>query len=297
MEKCNLCPRLCGVDRSSGKGACGVGSTSYVARSALHMWEEPFISGKNGSGTIFFCGCNLRCIFCQNHEISSDSGFDGAVPADENTLRDMMLSLERAGAENINFVTPTPHTPLICKAISLARKAGLAIPTAFNTNSYIMPETLDMLNGLIDIYMPDLKYVTPQAAGLLSGAENYPQYAKAAIKKMFEQCGTMQFNENGMATRGVVIRHLVLPGNIDETRRVLDYIKENFPLNIHISLMSQYFPAKAGLPEPLNRKLLKREYRRAVEYAQSLGFTNLLTQELTAATQDYVPQWGEFEIL
>lgn len=282
-------------DKSNGIGFCRVGDVSYVARAALHMWEEPFISCKNGSGTIFFCGCNLRCIFCQNYEISTYSSIDGAIPTDEESLSDIMLKLQQSGAHNINFVTPTPHVPLIASSVIKARSKGLQIPIAFNTNSYISISALQQLNGLVDIYMPDLKYATPAMAKLVSGAENYPSIAVTAIEEMYKQCGNITLDEHGSAIRGVVIRHLVLPGNIAETRRVLDIISERFPSDIHISLMAQYFPAhNAHKLPPFDRRLTPREYERAVDYAFSLGFSNVLIQELTSADEDYVPQWGEF---
>lgn len=291
---CRLCPRECGVDREKAVGFCNVGEKSFVARAGLHMWEEPFLSGKQGSGTIFFCGCNLRCVFCQNSDISTKGEYENSVSVDAESLCDIMLRLQSAGAHNINFVTPTPHTELIAEAIPLARRRGLKIPTAFNTNSYITVESLKKLDGLIDIYMPDLKYVTGKLAKLISGAEDYPEYAKAAIEEMYRQCGGLSFDENGMAVHGVLIRHLVLPGNVDETRRVLDYISQSYPKGMYISLMSQYFPAHMAYKmPPLDRRLLPREYKRAADYARDIGFTNILTQKLTSADEGFVPKWGE----
>lgn len=292
-EVCRICPKNCAVDREKHAGFCGVGSTSYVARCALHMWEEPFISGKNGSGTIFFCGCNLRCIFCQNHEISTCSAPDFAVPADAHRLCEMMLKLQGLGAHNINFVSPTPHVHLIADAVVLARKSGLTVPTVFNTNSYIETESLKRLDGLIDIYLADMKYATDALAKMLSGAEDYPQKARAAIKEMYAQCGNMQLDADGMAVRGLVIRHLVLPGNVGETAKVLDIIAEDYPKDIYISLMSQYFPThKANTLPPLDRPLLGREYARATNYALAIGFSNVLVQKMQSATSEYVPKWG-----
>ena len=292
MRICNLCPRKCGIDREKRVGFCRVGEKSYVARAALHMWEEPFISGKEGSGTIFFCGCNLRCIFCQNHEISTRGNSPKAISVDSQKLSDIMLHLQNIGANNINFVTPTPHIPLISESIPLAREKGLSVPVAFNTNSYVTVDSLKMLDSLVDIYMPDFKYVTPALAKLISAAEDYPESALSAIKEMFRQVGRLTFDERGMSKKGMIIRHLVLPGNVDETRRVLDCIADNFPLDIHISLMSQYFPTHNAEKIPsLNRLLLPREYRRAVDYACSLGFTNVLTQEMSAASESYVPSF------
>lgn len=295
--ECKLCPWECGADRNETIGFCGVGVVSYVARCALHMWEEPEISGTNGSGTIFFCGCNLRCLFCQNHDISTVGESDHALKTDAEGLCEMMLCLQKSGAHNINFVTPTPHIPLIAEAIRLARKRNLQIPTVYNTNSYVKVEALEYLDGLIDIYIPDLKYVTPSLAKKISGAENYPDAAKAAIAQMYRQCGQLQCDGNGIARSGVIIRHLVLPGNVDETRRVLDYIADNYPKDIHISLMSQYFPAhRAKEHPPFDRRLLKREYERAVDHAQVIGLTNVLVQDLSSANESFVPGWGEFAL-
>lgn len=291
---CNLCPRFCGIDREKGVGFCRVGAKSYVARTALHMWEEPVISGESGSGTIFFCGCNLRCLFCQNHEISVAAKPALATEVDANRLCDIMQSLQDMGANNINFVTPTPHIELIASAIKKARAQGLKIPYVYNTNSYVSVDALKKLDGLIDIYLPDLKYVTGKLAKIVSEAENYPEFAKAAIAQMYEQCGKLVLDERGMAKRGVLIRHLVLPGNIDETRRVLDYIAQTYPADMYISLMSQYFPThKANELPPFDRKLLPKEYKRAVDYAFSLGLSNVFTQTLDAANAEFVPSWGE----
>lgn len=259
------------------------------------MWEEPCISGKNGSGTIFFCGCNLRCIFCQNHDISTAPSYRDAIPVDAHRLCELMLSLQDTDAHNINLVTPTPHIHVIAQAVALAKLSGLRIPVVFNTNSYVNADALEKLDGLVDIYLPDLKYVTPALAKLVSAAENYPSAALSAIKEMYRQTGTLTLDTDGMAQSGVLIRHLVLPGNIDETRRVLAAISENFTTDMHISLMSQYFPShRAEQMPPFDRRLLPREYKRAVDYALSLGFEHVYTQMLDSAQSAYVPQWGVF---
>ena len=248
-----------------------------------------------GSGAIFFCGCNLRCIFCQNCDISTVQNIIHGEKVDKYSLSEIMLKLQQNGAENINFVTPTPHIILIAESIAIAKTNGLKIPVAYNTNSYVTVDSLKLLDGLIDIYIPDLKYVTPTIAKNISGAENYPQYAKKAIEEMIHQCGTLALNENNIAKKGVIIRHLVLPGNIDETRRVLTYIKENYPQDINVSLMAQYFPAHKALEiMPFNRPLLTREYNRAVDYAISLNFDNLMIQKLNSSDSKYVPEWGKF---
>ena len=284
---CTLCPRKCGADRLNHLGACNAPILPYIAKAALHMWEEPFISGERGSGAIFFCGCNLKCVFCQNHDISN-----GTVGEqyDAASLAELMLRLEGKGAHNINLVSPAPYVPLIVEAIISARKLGLTLPIVYNTNAYETVDTIRQLEGLVDVYLPDLKYVDSGISKKYSGAADYFEYASLAIDEMYRQCGMLKLDERGMAQKGIVIRHLVLPGSVDETRRVLDYISTHFPKEINISLMSQYVPFyNAGMYPPLNRPLLKREYKRAVEYGFSLGLSNLLTQEMSSATAEYTP--------
>lgn len=291
MTNCSICPVGCLADREHSAGACGVfgTDTAKVARAALHAWEEPWISGKNGSGTIFFAGCNLRCVFCQNHSISRR--FVG-ITVDAELLARTMLALESLGAHNVNLVTPTPNTLLIANAIPRARELGLKIPIVYNTNGYETREALSMLDGLIDIYLPDIKYVTPGVSLRYSGRSDYFSFASAAVIKMYEQVGELVIDEKGLAVKGLAVRHLVLPGAVDETRRVLDFIAANLPKTTRISLMGQYAPPdelKASLPKPLDRPLLKREYARAIDYAISLGFENILVQELSSADNAYTP--------
>lgn len=284
---CTLCPRKCGADRINRMGACNAPILPYIAKASLHMWEEPFISGQRGSGAIFFCGCNLKCVFCQNHDISN-----GAIGQqyDGKTLAALMLSLQERGAHNINLVSPAPYTPVIAEALKAARNDGLALPVVYNTNAYETVESLRLMDGLVDVYLPDFKYVSSGISSKYSGAQDYFQYASAAIDEMYRQRGLLSLDEQGMAKSGVVIRHLVLPGSVDETRRVLDYIAEHFPKGINISLMSQYVPFyHADKYPPLDRRLMKREYRRAVEYGLSLGLENILIQEMSSATAAYTP--------
>ena len=284
---CMLCPRKCGADRITHMGVCGAPILPYAAKASLHMWEEPFISGSRGSGAIFFCGCNLKCVFCQNHDISN--GIVGKS-CDGNSLADIMLGLEAKGAHNINLVSPAPFVPVIREGIITARQRGLALPVLYNTNAYETVDTLKQLEGLVDIYLPDLKYVERGISKKYSGAEDYFEYASGAIDEMYRQRGLLKLDEEGMAKSGVVIRHLVLPGSVDETRRVLDYIAGHFPKEINISLMSQYVPFyKAEQYPPLNRRLLKKEYKRAIEYGFSLGLENIMTQEMSSATAEYTP--------
>lgn len=291
---CKDCPRQCGADRAKQAGVCGVSDRCYVARAALHRWEEPCISGTAGSGAVFFCGCNLNCIFCQNHEINHTMC---GKPMDAQSLSDCFLRLAELGAHNINLVTPVPHLKLLREAIPLAKKRGLTLPIVYNTNAYELTESLRSLEGMVDIYLPDLKYVSGVAAKRYSGSEDYFQYAAPAVLEMYRQCGELTLDENGVAKRGLIIRHLVLPGSLDETRGVLDFIADNLPLTTTISLMGQYVPAHlAAETPPLHRRLTRREYDRAVDYCIQKGFVNVYIQQLSAASSEFTPDFnGYFE--
>lgn len=283
---CTVCPRSCAADRIGKLGFCGCSQVPHVARVALHFDEEPFISGTRGSGTIFFSGCNLNCIFCQNHVIH-DASF--GTPYSVEALADAMLRLQEEGAHNINLVTPTPHRDSLLKAIPLAKRQGLTIPILYNTNAYETVETIQMLDGLIDLYLPDFKYVDARLSGKFSFAGEYAAIATKAIHAMVDSVGFLTLDENGMAKRGVQIRHLVLPSCVFDTRAVLDTILEQFGKDCPISLMSQYTPTTHTKEPPLNRKLTVREYDNAVEYALSLGFTNLLIQGMDSVGTHFTP--------
>ena len=302
-SSCHICPIDCGADRSITCGACGVGKfeptelsgrdlrfCAYVARAARHYYEEPPISGDRGSGAVFFSGCNMRCVFCQNFDISREQ--KGRL-IDDNELTDTMLSLMKLGAHNINLVTPSPHIELIVKAITKAKTCGLNIPIVYNTNAYEKVETLKRLDGLVDVYLPDLKYRSSVAAKRYSHTENYFEFASKAVLEMYRQCGELTVDDCGIAQRGMLIRHLVLPASVDETRGVLDFIKSELPLSTHISLMSQYTPF-CDPPPPLDRKLKKREYDRALDYALSLGFINIYMQSLASAKSSFTPAFNGF---
>lgn len=286
MSGCTLCPRACGVDRTKEAGACGARDVPRVARFMLHNWEEPCISGTRGSGAIFFSGCNLNCVFCQNYDISQTLS---GTEADDERLKAIMLSLQEAGAHNINLVTPAPHVPAILRAVKLAREGGFNLPIVYNTNAYEKVETLRALEGVVDVYLPDLKYVSPLASGRYSNAADYFYYASEALKEMWRQCGALTLDAEGMAKRGMLVRHLVLPGSVDETRRVIDFLSETFPAEIAVSLMCQYVPMYKADFAPLNRKLLKREYDRAVRYCIEKGFTNVLMQRFSSADRSFTP--------
>lgn len=281
LERCVLCPRRCGVDRLRGKtGFCGAGSACVVAHHGPHLGEEPPISGSRGSGTIFFSPCNLRCIFCQNHEISHAT-FGRKV--ETGGLVEMFFDLECQGVHNINLVSPTPYVPLIAEAIETAKQQGLALPFVYNTNAYETRETIGRLNGLIDVYLPDFKYASSAVAGRLSSAPDYPRHAAEAIIEMKSQAGDLVVRD-GIAQKGIIVRHLVLPGNLAGSRRVLQWIKEHLGAETCVSLMSQYIPLyRADEHKLLSRRITAGEYDRAVEFLEHVGFENAFVQELDSA--------------
>lgn len=286
MSGCCLCPCRCGANRSRERGECGAPSTPHVARAALHRWEEPCLSGTRGAGAIFFCGCNLDCLFCQNHEISH-----GAIGSrmEAAELSDLMLRMQEMGAHNIDLVTPTPHLAVLIPALKQARENGLSIPVVYNTNGYELVESLRRLEGLVDIYLPDLKYVSVAAAKKYSGKADYFQYAAPAILEMQRQCGRLVLDAAGIAQRGLIIRHLVLPGSVDEARGALGFVAQNLPKDTQVSLMCQYVPCHRAVAPPLNRRLTRREYQRAMDYCLSLGLTRVFVQEEGAADPAYTP--------
>ncbi len=288
---CNDCPRQCGIDRERGElGYCAQPDTMQVARIALHPYEEPIISGNSGSGTIFFCGCSLRCVFCQNKEISRGS-FKGAsyTPA---ALAEEMLKLQDKGATNINLVTPTHFSSSVVKALEIARCA-LKIPIVYNTSGYERVEVLRRLHGLIDIYLPDFKYMSPELGKRYSHAENYAQVVQAALPEMYRQVGGLSYAPDGTLARGMIVRHLVLPGSRTDSIAVLKRLAELLPVdNILLSLMSQYTPEFASDCEykSLHRRLTKFEYSSVVTVAQELGFNGFI-QAHSSASSKYTPDF------
>ena len=281
--KCELCPRRCGADRARAAGFCGVGEEVKVARAALHYWEEPCISGSSGSGTVFFSGCTLGCCFCQNRSISAE-GFGKEIGVAR--LADIFRELETAGAQNINLVSPTQFAPQILQALDLYQPG---IGVVWNTGGYERVETLRTLERRVQIYLPDLKYVSPELSGRYSAAADYFTYASAAILEMYRQVGPYRMDEEGMLRSGVVIRHLMLPGQLEDTKRVIDWVAEHFrPGQVLFSLMSQYTP-REGLCAPLNRKLTRAEYRAACAYLENCGVEEGFLQERTAAREEYTP--------
>ena len=289
FEECRICPRACGTDRlHGGKGYCGVSADPVVARAALHMWEEPCISGKEGSGTVFFAGCNLRCVFCQNHEISRASA---GVKISVERLSDIFIELQEKGANNINLVTPTHYVPKIVDALELARKKGLRLPVVYNSGGYESIDTLRMLEGYVDVWLPDFKYKSDELAKLYSGAGDYFERASAAIAEMVRQAGgTCEFDRNGIMTRGVIVRHLVLPGQTADSKRILRYLHESYGDSIYISIMNQFTPVTdlSAYPE-INRKLTKEEYDRVVSFAGRIGITQAYIQTGATAEESFIP--------
>lgn len=293
MTSCRLCPRACGIDRTQGAhGVCGETDVIRLARAALHFWEEPCISGAAGSGTVFFTGCQLRCIYCQNQPIAHGS-VGKAVTLER--LVDIFFELAQKGANNINLVTPDHYIPQIVQAIRMARARGLTLPFVYNTGSYVTVEALRMLDGLIDIYLSDLKYLDAAHASDYSGAVDYPQVAKAALQEMYRQVGMPVFanvagEEEPMLHRGMIVRHLLLPGALEDAKRIVAYIYETYADDVYISLMSQYTPGQAVAGHPLLRRRVRRkDYEALVDEAIRLGIENAFIQEGSAADESFIP--------
>ena len=290
LAKCEICPFRCKVTRLSGQvGRCGCGDKIRVAKYQLHYFEEPCISGKSGSGTVFFSNCNFKCIFCQNYKISQE-GKGNEVTIEE--LANIFLKLQQEGANNINLVTPTMYTYQIIEAIKIARMKGLNLPIIYNSNGYENVETLRDLRGYVDVYLPDLKYYADELAIKYSKAPNYFKIATNAILEMINQVGLPEFDENGMIKKGVIIRHLVLPGHIQNSKHILKWLKENVEGNAYVSVMAQYFPTyKAKEDEYLNRKLTRKEYSEIEQYLYLLDIQNGYMQELGKHEEEYVPDF------
>lgn len=279
---CRLCPRSCGVDRSVERGFCGAGEGLRIARAALHRWEEPVLSGTRGSGAVFFSGCTLRCIYCQNHAISAEN--IGKEVSTER-LREIFEELIAQGAHNINLVTPTHFLPWLLPAL----RPKLPVPVVYNCGGYERVETVRALRHDVDIWLPDLKYADGALAGRLSAAPDYFEVATAAIEAMAEQTGPYVIGPDGLMQRGVIIRHLVLPGQLDNTRAVIDWVSRRFaPGQVLFSLMAQYTP-QPGAEGTLARHVTAAEYRAAVEYMENCGITDGFTQERTSAAAEYTP--------
>ena len=291
LKRCELCPHNCKVNRLNGEiGRCKCKDKVKIALASVHYYEEPCISGENGSGTIFFSGCNLDCKFCQNYEISQlGKGIEITI----EELSDIFMKQQNKGVNNINLVTPTMYVYQIIEAIKIARKKGLDIPIIYNSNGYENIETIKKLNGYIDVYLPDLKYYDDEIAYKYSGINNYFENAKLAILEMQKQVGVPKLNGNGIIQKGLIIRHLVLPNNIENSEKILRWIKSNINEEVYISIMAQYFPSyKAKQMNDINRKLSEEEYAKIEDLVYELDIKNGYMQELGEHEEEYVPDFN-----
>ncbi len=290
LEKCEICPHRCKVNRTKNQiGRCKSKDTVKVAMASIHNFEEPCISGKNGSGTVFFSNCNLSCDFCQNYEISQN-GFGKEITT--KRLSEIFIEEQEKGANNINLVSPTSYAIQIVEAIKIAKKNGLKIPIIYNTNGYENIETIKLLKGSIDVYLPDLKYAENELAKKYSKVNNYFEITTNAIKEMYNQVGKIEFDEKGIIKKGVIIRHLILPNHTENTKKVLKWISDNMPKDILVSIMAQYFPTyKAKEILDINRKITKHEYEKIENYLYSLNIENGYIQEIGKNEEQYVPNW------
>lgn len=294
MEICTLCPRNCAVDRENGeRGICGQTETLKVARAALHYWEEPCISGTKGSGTVFFSGCSLHCVFCQNRNIANG---DAGKEISTERLAEIFLELQQKGANNINLVTPGHFVPQIVTALRAAKQRGLVIPIVYNTGSYESVDTIRRLEGLVDIYLPDFKYMDAALGARYSHAADYSDVAKASIAEMVRQTGNPEFFEDAgegeLMRRGTIVRHLLLPGQKEDSKAVIRYLYETYGDSIYISIMNQFTPL-AGLEDypEINRRVTEEEYDEVVDYAIALGVENGFIQEGETAEESFIPEF------
>lgn len=291
LSVCTLCPRGCGTDRTKGnKGICGASDKIYAARAGLHMWEEPCLSGTNGSGTVFFTGCNMGCVFCQNGEIShKNKGYE----IDGSRLCEIFFKLRDKGAHNINLVTATHYLPQVLTAVEIAKTKGIDIPFVYNSSGYERDDAIKRAEGLIDIYLPDFKYMDAHTARRYSKAADYPDAAKAAIAEMVRQKPECKFDDYGIMTEGVIVRHLMLPDRLEESKKVIKYLYETYGDNIYISIMSQYTPVGdlKNFPE-LQKKVSEKDYDELIDYALDLGVENAFIQEGEAASESFIPDFS-----
>ena len=290
LKNCMLCPRKCGVNRYLEKGFCGATNKVKVAYYSLHMWEEPIISGDNGSGTIFFSNCNLRCLYCQNKKISID-GYGKLIT--NKRLGEIMLELQNKGAHNINLVTPTHYVPNIVSVLHKIKGKELKIPVVYNTSSYENVGTIIACRNLVDIYLADLRYYDDSLGEKYSLCSNYFETATMAIDEMYRQVGKCEFDENGLLKKGLVVRVLILPGHIDDSKKIIEYLYKTYRDDIFISIMNQYTPINKCKYSNLNRKVTDKEYDEVVDYALSIGVTNAFVQEGEAASESFIPQFNK----
>lgn len=290
LNKCNLCPRNCNINRNANElGFCGMGKDLFVARAALHFWEEPIISGDKGSGTVFFSGCNLKCVFCQNYQISTNN-FGKKITIQR--LSEIFLELQEQGAHNINLVTPTPFVPQIIEALKIAKKNGLVIPIVYNSSGYESIETINLLNGYIDIYLPDFKYFDNKYALKYSKCPNYFEYVSASLEEMIKQVGTPQFNKDGMLIKGVIVRHLMLPGLLNDSKKIIHYLVDKYNDDIFISIMNQYTPTNnLDKYKEINKVVDDNDYEELIDYAMDLGIKNGFMQEGETQKTSFIPEF------
>lgn len=288
---CSICPRKCNADRENSVGFCKSPAEFRLARAALHFWEEPCISGENGSGTVFFSGCNLKCVYCQNYEISIENK---GVVVDDSRLIEIFKSLIEQGAENINLVNPTHYADRLA---NLFEKWHCPVPVVYNTSGYESAQTLKMLDGIVDIYLTDFKYIRPDKAQKYSNAPDYPEFAKNALAEMKRQVQGYAFDSRSVMQKGVIVRHLVLPQNTNSALRIIDYIAENYS-DTYLSIMAQYVPCGSleNYPE-INRKITEREYNKVVDYALQTGLENVFIQQTESAEKEFIPPFDFTGIL
>lgn len=287
LKDCALCPRNCRIDRTVKKGYCKTGARLIVARAALHMWEEPCVSGEQGSGTVFFSGCALGCVYCQNRSISKDlAGKEISI----ERLAQIFLELQEKEANNVNLVTPSHFVPHIIEALDIARAKGLNIPIVYNCGGYEKVDTLKLLEGYVDIYLPDFKYMSAEPAKKYSNCEDYFEVASKALDEMVRQVPQAVFDSRGIMLKGVIVRHLTLPGCLEDSKRIIKYLYQTYGDKIYISIMSQYTPISKNPKFPeLNRRITQKEYDELVDYAISLGVQNGFIQEGETALESFIP--------
>lgn len=289
-SSCTLCPRRCKANRTQRAGVCGAAGQLMVARAALHHWEEPCISGTRGSGTVFFSGCSLKCCYCQNYKISQE--YLGKA-IDAARLAEIFLELQQKGAHNINLVTATQWLPWVLKALEQARDRGLALPIVYNTGGYETPETVQLLNGVVDVWLTDVKYVSPELSSRYSAAPDYFEVCSRAVRQMIRQTGAPRFDENGLLQQGVILRHLALPGALTDSKAVLNFMASLPAGSFLPSLMSQYTPFHKALKmKPLDRRISTWEYRQVVNHAIDLGLSEGYMQQKSSAKEEYTPPFN-----
>lgn len=289
---CNICPRRCksARDTNNGAGFCGMGNLPVLAKACLHYWEEPCISGTHGSGTVFFTGCTLKCVFCQNYIISQQN-FGKTVSIEQ--LSGIFINLQEKGAHNINLVNPSHFAAAVRDAVRLVKEKGLSIPVVYNTHGYDSLEVLKLMKGTVDIYLPDLKYCSPEISLKYSGAADYFEVAAEAIKEMYSQTGAAVLGEDGIMKKGIIIRHMILPGCASDSVKVLEWLKENMPGDIYVSVMSQFTPYNRDCLNPeLDRHITRREYEKVMDKFCKLGFENGFMQERSSADELYIPEFN-----